>query len=1055
MKTCLSTCGVSLGVCGWACALARAAVLYVAPVGDDAQPGSSWLSARRTVTAGLAAARVGDEVWVAAGTYAEHLVLKDGVALYGGFAGTEPRREDRNWMEHRSVLDGTTNGVVVTLRRCGPQTVLDGFTIQNGLGKGVYCLESAGTIRNNLIRGNLGSDLLPYGGGVLVSGASLQGPVILESNRILDNANFDGGGIACIDASPRIEKNLIMWNLAYQNGGGISCWRNSSPFIANNWIAANTASWILHMPVPIGGGGIFATADDLDGRPHPTAVSAPVIVNNVVIANGAWHGGGVALVDSNGGVPSMINNTVVANNGSGIFWGSSSLPLVSTRPILRNNIVAYNAWGLEMAAGTPPNPNIEFNCVYGNQIQDTSSDYQGLPDQSGINGNFTRAPGLVDFEFGKVHLQPGSLCIDAGKASDNVPPLDIDGQPRVQGRAIDIGADESDGTLWPDERPVFHVSTQGNDLAAGRTWSEAKLTVRAGIDAAKLLGGEVWVAAGIYREHINLPAFVHLYGGFAGTETSREIRHLLDNRTVLDGEGEIKIVHCGNGGYLVSRLDGFTIRNGGKYTGGTGLSQYGKGGLGGGIYLGVSSPIIANNFITRNSLAHDNSPTVPQPSSYGAGLYAELSYAVIVGNTFQENEILNTFDGSGGGLYSTWSRPTILDNTFSLNHARYGAAIFSSFSSPVIRNNLVLSNAMYNTYPLPLYLGSPSGAITLQPGDHLLIEGNTIRGNTASAGAGLNVSGFTSGRIQNNLFLFNHAQEPMGSGGMGGGIYCLVMTNTVDDVVIANNTFVGNTAAIPLGEQGGALAITLAPPADRLIIANNLIVSNSSGIFQTPTTPMSRPTLLHNNLLNVRSNYINLPPGTTDFSLVALFLDAGLGDYRLAPGSPAIDTGTTSFAPSADKNTLPRSLDGNGDGVAAPDVGAFEYLLNDADSDGDGMPDGWEWENRLYPTFDDAGIDHDDDRMDNRAEYIAGTDPRDAASALRLAEILRPAVNILVISWLSVDGRSYLVESLDQLAAGAIWVQVGTPLVGTGSVLEVEVPVVAGVDRFYRISVKK
>ena len=62
--------------------------------------------------------------------------------------------------------------------------------------------------------------------------------------------------------------------------------RENIVFIANNILTGNTASWLLDMPVPVGGGGIFATADDLDGRPHPTAVSAPVIRNNVLAANG-------------------------------------------------------------------------------------------------------------------------------------------------------------------------------------------------------------------------------------------------------------------------------------------------------------------------------------------------------------------------------------------------------------------------------------------------------------------------------------------------------------------------------------------------------------------------------------------------------------------------------------------------------------------------------------------------------------------------------------------------------------------------------------------------
>ena len=57
--------------------------------------------------------------------------------------------------------------------------------------------------------------------------------------------------------------------------------------------------------------------------------------------------------------------------------------------------------------------------------------------------------------------------------------------------------------------------------------------------------------------------------------------------------------------------DGFTIKNGGKYTGGAGLNKYGTGGIGGGFYIGVASPLIVNNRITRNGLAYDNRPVFP------------------------------------------------------------------------------------------------------------------------------------------------------------------------------------------------------------------------------------------------------------------------------------------------------------------------------------------------------------------------------------------------------------------------------------------------------------
>jgi hypothetical protein len=1026
---------------------------YVRTDGRTGADGTTWTNALPAIGSALALAKSGDEIRVASGVYPEHLVLKSGVALYGGFHGEEGALAERDWLRNETILDGTTNGTVVTIRNGTAETLLDGFTIRNGSGVGVYCSSTAGTVRHNLIRGNVGTASAAYGGGIGVNGSSTNGPLLIESNRIIDNINFDGGGIACIDASPHIAGNVIAWNMAQQNGGGISCWRNSSPLIANNVIVGNTASWLQSSVVPIGGGAIFATADDLDGRPHPTAVSGPVIMNNLIAANGARKGGGIALVDSNGGVPSLINNTIFANNGSGIYWGSSSLPLVGLVPIIRNNIVAFNPWGLEQAEGTPPDPTIENNCVYGNQLQGQTGNYVGLNERTGTNGNISLDPLLASARFGNAHLQPNSPCVDAGKPSNDPLALtDIDAQNRVQGKAVDIGADESDGTTWHIAESVIRVSPLGNDAADGLTWVTAKKTVQAGIDAVKLSGGEVWVAGGTYLEHIDLPAFVYLYGGFAGVESNRAARQGAGNPSILDGAGQIKVVLCGNAGYLVSALDGFTIQNGGNYTAGGGLSPYGPGGLGGGIYIGVSSPYIANNLITRNSLAYDNSLTFPQPPSYGAGIYCDLSYAVITGNTIRDNEILNTFDGSGGGVYCIRSMPTIEGNTFSQNHAVYGAAIYAEQTSPAIHGNVIQNNAMYNTYPLPLYLGSMSGAVTIETGARFWIEGNTISSNTAALGAGVTLSSPIAGRLENNLFIANHAYDPTAGGGMGGGVYCLISTNAVETVTIAHNTLVGNVASNLFGEQGGGLAISLVPPTDKLLIANNLIVSNSSGIYQTLTTPMSRAALLNNDLFNQHSNYLNLPAGAADLSCDPRFVNAANGDYHLRPGSACIDAGTPLAASQADKDHTPRALDGNNDGTAAPDIGAFELVHPSADSDRDGMPDAWELSHGLNPIVPDGTSDADADGASNAAEYVAGTDPLDPSSVLRVQAYVEPPKTI-VLRWPTVPGRSYVLQSTDRMMGG-LWRNVGEGSVGAGGIQEFREPLGTVTNQFYRLTVR-
>jgi len=68
---------------------------------------------------------------------------------------------------------------------------------------------------------------------------------------------------------------------------------------------------------------------------------------------------------------------------------------------------------------------------------------------------------------------------------------------------------------------------------------------------------------------------------------------------------------------------------------------------------------------------------------------------------------------------------------------------------------------------------------------------------------------------------------------------------------------------------------------------------------------------------------------------------AGAGDYHLPAGSPAIDSGDplTVTLPTEDFDGAPRPVDGNGDGEARRDMGAYEYQPPTAPSGGSGSGD--------------------------------------------------------------------------------------------------------------------
>jgi hypothetical protein len=1010
---------------------ARAGVLFVRPSGNDASAGMSWVLAKRSITNAMATAATGDQIWVAAGTYFERVTVKDGVALYGGFAGTEATLDQRDFTKNLSVLNGRTNGVVVSMMAVGPTTRVDGMVITGGsgiFGGGISSVNSAPVLANNSVIGNTVN--AGVGGGIFISGSFAVSTTqafhpVVTNNLVYANKAFgDGAGIAVDCSSPVIAWNRVIFNLAARNCGGIGMWRASRAIVANNVIEANAASAFSGT---IGyGGGILATANDLNDRPCGTCgdcVSAPTIVNNLIAANAAEDGGGIFLADAKLQNPTgaaVVNNTIIANTGSGILWGNTS-------PAIYNNLVAFNSAGLQRSDTSAVT--LQNNDVFGNTVLSQNYDYAGLPNATGQNGNISSDPLLANYLIGDFRLQSNSPCVNAGLTAFVTPGWpDIGGTSRVVGAAVDIGAYESTGITYNVPNPVIRVSPAGNDANDGLSWATAKRTVQAGINAVNaslVKGGEVWVAQGTYTNHISVPAFVYVYGGFTGTEVNRDARNFSANRTILDGGGKPTVVFFESAGYLVSALDGFTVQDGGAYTGGQ-LPSLAAGVRGGGINCTVSGPIIANNVIQFNSIG---TPFDSSENSLGGGIYCYVAHAQIIGNIIANNEVLDVTTGSGGGIYCVRSKPTISTNLFFQNHANYGSALCGTVASVRFVANTVLTNFMYVSAGGQPYSGANDGAVYLIACTNFLIQGNTIQGNWASFGGGIDLKGSEPGQVYNNLLIGNAAFNTFAMIGWGGGIFCQIGGPTIpSSLVIMNNTIVGNSAPGPFGsDQGGGISLNLG--TNKLTLANNLIAFNSGGIYRNGNLP---PSIFSNNCVTNLVNYVNLSPGVGDINVDPRLVNRAAGDYHLLASSPCIDAGTPLNAAPTDKDGVSRPLDGNNDNVAAFDIGAFEFVHPSADTDHDGFSD--------------------------QAEVIAGTNPINPASFLRLQSSTAAGTNV-ILSWLSVAGRSYTVQFKSTLESSPWQILTnnvaGTGPIGAGSPVQVIDPLNPAGNRFYRLAVTK
>ena len=125
-------------------------------------------------------------------------------------------------------------------------------------------------------------------------------------------------------------------------------------------------------------------------------------------------------------------------------------------------------------------------------------------------------------------------------------------------------------------------------------------------------------------------------------------------------------------------------------------------------------------------------------------------------------------------------------------------------------------------------------------------------------------------------------------------------------------------------------------------------------------------------------------------------------------------------------------------------------LTTFVDGDGDGMSDAWEGTYGLNAgSSADRDIDSDGDGMSNYAEYVAGTDPRDNLSYLKITGIT--AAGSATLTFGAVSNKTYTIQYSDNLNAVS-WLRLSDVVSRATNYTGTIVDSAWATNRFYRVT---
>lgn len=484
-----------------------------------AETGLTWTDAFTNLQTALSAARAGDEIWTAAGTYRPaspggdrslSFRLPSGVSVYGGFAGQESQRQDRDPRSNVTVLSGDLNGddgllpannaensyVVVDASGTDSLTRLDGFTITGGNGT--------------------------YGGGLFLDGGNLT----VRFCTFTGNSAAYGAAICMHESAPAISRCHFLGNQVIQDGGALYLDLGSDPRIDACVFEGNQAGYA--------------------GGAARVLMSSPLFISCTFRGNHAQYGGAVQHYESSA---SMLANCLL--NGNSASGAGGAIHNTNSSPFVINCTLGFNSAGQGGGLlGWPPSMATVANSILWGNSDSTGSGEQAQVATATASLSYSCVQNWTGTAGGTAVIAADPMFVDADGPDNMLGNEDDNYRLRAGSRCIDAG----DNSVLPPD--IADLDADGNetepislDLLGYRRLEDAVDVPDTGLGAAPLVDlgpfEYVPVASGDfdYDRDVDLADLQHLLACVGGPAIPQT--HPACTDADLDADGDVDQVDFG------------------------------------------------------------------------------------------------------------------------------------------------------------------------------------------------------------------------------------------------------------------------------------------------------------------------------------------------------------------------------------------------------------------------------------------------------------------------------------------------------------------------------